>query len=106
MFKYSIFILLLFVACKIKNEITKPTNLSNSAMFKGGIDGGVWIDTTSNADNCLKVSIYSMRGDSIAEFNFFMENQKQASELINNIIVYDGVRLNFRNNENYATPCK
>lgn len=92
-------ILVLLTACD-SNERKRPTTIPQSAVWKGGADGGCWILFKSISSEKLDLIIFYENGGVWEEGIYQKEGScnVQADELANTIIGFNGQELVFKNN--------
>lgn len=81
--------------CNNKLEKDKINDIPESAVWKGGADGGCWVDIKIINDSLLSGSIYHENGDLWSSGHFIKkgECELERERMIHNITSYDGSRL-------------
>ena len=78
-----------------ETERSRPVNVPETAVWKGGIDGGVWVEFVSVTSTIVNANIFS-ENDQIWERGLFKKKGNcdlSESEIIDSIIGFDGSRL-------------
>ena len=79
-------------------QLEKPENIPVSAIWKGGCDGGVWIELVEIKMDTIRARIYNdWNGDLLLDAVFISENCKDVlltkTNLNENIIYFDGEKI-------------
>lgn len=99
-FVNNLFYVLFIVGCG--NSYTKPVNVSTSAFFLGGIDGGVWIDTATVNSNCLSIVAIWASGDTAGMFNYQIPDSMNSKSIVDDMSGFDGNNILFIKNEYFS----
>lgn len=105
--------IILFFTCRFKRpckQREKPENIPVSAIWKGGNDGGVWIELVEIKVDTIRARIYNdWNGDLLLDADFFSENCKglllTKTNWNENIIYFDGEKIytKIQVNRNYCS---
>ncbi len=81
--------------CNSPSNKVRPSNLSTNAIWKGGSDGGCWIEISPIDDNTLLGKVFHENGDIWEEGQFVKHGECsiKSNEIINSIIGFDGENL-------------
>lgn len=111
--KYLKFLLFLVVISPLNNcdrDFQKPKTVSEKAIWVGGTDGGVWIESSIKSDSSAVLKIYSHNGIVLKNSEYVLaelcEDVNLSNEILSNkMSAFDGanVILNISVNDRFCT---